>query len=91
MLDEMNNSTTEQQTETERTGTENENRAEEKTFTQEEVNKIVEKRLNRERQRLASAMGPADPREIELAERERRATERELRIDAAEIDRKSVV
>ena len=54
-----------------------------KTFTQEEVNKIVEKRLNRERQRLA-AMGPQTPKEMELAERERAVTEKELRLDAAE-------
>ena len=55
-----------------------------KTFTQEEVNKIVEKRLNRERQRLAAAMGPQTPKEMELAERERAVTEKELRLDAAE-------
>ena len=56
----------------------------EKTFTQEEVNKIVEKRLNRERQRLAGVFNSGDPREAALAERERALTEKELRIDARE-------
>ena len=57
---------------------------EEKTFTQEEVNKIVEKRLNRERQKFASVLNQDDPREAALAERERAVMARELRIDATE-------
>lgn len=56
-----------------------------KTFTQEEVDKIVEKRLSRERKRLSLAMGPQDPKEAELDERERIVAKRELRLDAAEI------
>ena len=65
-------------------GAEDGGQPEVKTFTQEEVNKIVEKRLNRERQRLAAAMGTQTPKELELAERERAVTEKELRLDAAE-------
>ena len=61
---------------------------EEKRFTQEEVDKIVEKRLNRERKKLAAAMGPGDPREIELSEREQAVAKKELQIEAAETFRK---
>ena len=57
-------------------------------FTQEEVNKIVEKRLSRERQKLAGVIGSDDPREIALAERERAVSEKELRLDTAETFRR---
>lgn len=66
------------------TGADQESRAEVKTFTQEEVDKIVEKRLNRERKKFASVLEGTDPREAELAERERAVAEKELRLDAAE-------
>ncbi len=79
---EMNVDTTGQQetaAQTEPTGAENE-----KTFTQEEVDKIVEKRLNRERKKFSSILNGDDPREAELVERERAVAEKELRIEATE-------
>ena len=57
----------------------------EKTFTQEEVDKIVEKRLNRERKKFSSLLNGNDPREAELEERERAITEKELRLEALEV------
>lgn len=84
MNNEMNVQDTEQQTaadQTEQTGAENENRAETKTFTQEEVDKIVEKRLSRERKKFASVLEGTDPREAELAERERAVAVKELQAD----------
>lgn len=53
-----------------------------KTFTQEEVNKIVENRLNRERRKLSSALIGEDPREAELAEREKAVLKKELQAEA---------
>ncbi len=53
-----------------------------KTFTQEEVDKIVEKRLNRERKKFSSLLNGDDPREADLAERERLLTIKELQVDA---------
>ena len=55
----------------------------EKTFTQEEVNKIVEKRLSRERQKIADLLGQ-DEAEKKLAEREKAVAYKEMRMEAAE-------
>lgn len=55
-----------------------------KTFTQDEVTAIVEKRLARERRKLTGVLGGTDPREADLDERERAASEREMRLDARE-------
>ena len=63
---------------TERTGAENESG---KIFTQEEVDKIVEKRLNRERKKFSALLNEVDPREAALEERERALTIRELQAD----------
>lgn len=60
----------------------NSQREEVRTFTQEEVNEIVEKRLNRERKKFTSIINADDPRERDLAERERTLLEKELRLDA---------
>lgn len=82
--EEMNVETTGQQgaaVQTEPTGADKENG---KTFTQEEVDKIVEKRLNRERKKFSSLLSGNDPREAELEERERAVAEKELRIEATE-------
>lgn len=59
-----------------------------KTFTQNEVNDIVEKRLNRERKKFATVLSGTDPKEAELDERERAVAEKELRIDTRELFRK---
>lgn len=56
----------------------------EKTFTQDEVNRIVEKRLNRERSRLNGLLKEDDPREAALADRERAVAIKELQADARE-------
>lgn len=56
-----------------------------KTFTQDEVNDIVEKRLNRERKKFSHMVNGGDPKELELAERERALDERELRIDMKDV------
>lgn len=77
MPEEMNMENMEQQNAAEDTGDTGKETV--KTFTQDEVNKIVEKRLNRERQKLAGMLGPADPREQALREREQAITEKELR------------
>ena len=53
-----------------------------KTFTQEEVDKIVEKRLIRERKKFANVLDGKDPREEEIEERERAVAIRELQADA---------
>lgn len=53
-----------------------------KTFTQEEVDKIVEKRLNRERKKFSSLLNGDDLREAEFAERERALEIKELKADA---------
>lgn len=53
-----------------------------KTFTQEEVDKIVEKRLNRERRKFSSMINGEDPREADLEEREKALAVRELQADA---------
>ena len=57
--------------------------SQDKTFTQEEVDKIVEKRLSRERKKLASALGDPDPREQAVIERERAVEIKELRAEAS--------
>lgn len=82
VIEENNVETTEQQeaaAQTEPTGAEKETG---KTFTQEEVDKIVEKRLNRERKKFSSLLNGEDPREADLAEREKAVTIKELRADA---------
>ncbi len=56
----------------------------EKTFTQDEVNRIVEKRLNRERSRLNGLLKEDDPREAALLEREKAVAVKELQADARE-------
>ena len=52
--------------------------------TQEGVNRIVEKRLNRERSRLNGLLKEDDPREAALADRERAVAIKELQADARE-------
>lgn len=54
-----------------------------KTFTEEEVNDIVRKRLNREREKLTKAFEEGT-RESDLDERERNILKRELRADTLE-------
>lgn len=73
---------------TERSGAENKKtdvQGTGKTFTQDEVNKIVENRLKRERQKITEVMNQADPREAALMEKERMLNEKELRIEALDI------
>lgn len=53
----------------------------EKTFTQREVDEIVEKRLRRERKKFTGILNGEDPREVELAERERAVAIKEARIE----------
>lgn len=55
-------------------------RGEERTFTQEEVEEIVKKRLARERKKAARGADGEDP----LTERENSLAERELRLTARE-------
>lgn len=50
-----------------------------KTFTQEEVNKIVEKRLARERSKLSSLFN--DPREVEISKKEKELDIKETNIE----------
>lgn len=52
-----------------------------KTFTQEEVDKIVEKRLNRERKKFTSMLEGKDPKQMELEERENAVTKKELQLE----------
>ena len=54
-----------------------------KTFTEEEVNAIVQKRLNREREKLTKAFEEGT-RESDLDERERKILRRELKADTLE-------
>lgn len=54
-----------------------------RTFTEEEVNDIVRKRLNREREKLTKAFEEGT-RESDLDERERKILRRELRADTLE-------
>jgi len=79
-MDENNVLGTEQQETAESTPQE-----EVKTFTQEEVDKIVEKRLNRERRKLTGMLNGEDPREASIMERERAVTIRELRADTKDM------
>ena len=90
MNEELNQQTTEQQAVTQTgennttqvEGTPSENEV--KTFTQEEVDKIVEKRLARERQKFENQLREytGSPIERELSKREREVTKRELMADA---------
>ena len=57
---------------------------EEKLFTQDELNAIVQKRLDRERKRLEVLSSDSDTIRKNLIERERAITERELRAEARE-------
>jgi organic radical activating enzyme len=63
----------------------NDTQSDVKTFTQDEVNEIVEKRLNRERKKFTSVLNGGDPREVELTERERSVEIKELRANALEM------
>lgn len=56
----------------------------EKKFSQDEVNSIVQKRLDRERKRYDLLTGDADTLRQNLIERERAIAERERRADARE-------
>lgn len=56
---------------------------EEKTFTTEEVNEIVQRRLAREREKLSKAFQEGT-KESDLDERERKILKRELRADVVE-------
>ncbi len=56
----------------------------ERTFTQDEVNDIVQKRLAKERERLSKVF-QEEKQVSELEERERNILKRELRADAIEI------
>ena len=90
MNEELNQQTTEQQAVTQTgenkttqiEGTPSENEV--KTFTQDEVDKIVEKRLARERQKFENQLREytGSPIERELSKREREVTKRELMADA---------
>lgn len=88
MDEEMNVHGTEQQEAADQTAPEGaENKTEPgtgKTFTQEEVNKIVENRLKRERQKFSEVLNQGDPREMAIAERERAVEAKELRMEATE-------
>lgn len=53
-----------------------------KTFTQEEVNKIVENRLARERKKLGAMFN--DPRESELSKKESEMSLKETKLDMRE-------
>lgn len=90
MNEELNQQTTEQQTVTQ-TGENNTTQTEGapsenevKTFTQEEVDKIIEKRLARERQKFENQLREytGSPIERELSKREKEVTRRELMADA---------
>lgn len=52
-----------------------------KTFTQKEVDDIVEKRLRRERKKFTGLLNGEDPRELELAEREKAVAIKEAQIE----------
>ena len=65
------------------TGKEKADQKEVKTFTQEEVDKIIQKRLTREREKLTKAFEEGT-RESDLDERERNITRRELKADTLE-------
>lgn len=67
---EENNVTTQNGDSTQQEGENNANQSE-KTFTQEDVNRIVQERLTRERSRAGQSL---EDREIELARRENRLT-----------------
>ncbi len=74
MSEEMNTVLKEQQ---EKTGEETAG----KTFTQEEVDKIVEKRLNRERKKFTNMLEGKDPKQMEIEERETAVSKRELQLE----------
>lgn len=67
----------------EKTGEEKADQREVKTFTQEEVDKIIQKRLTREREKITKAFEEGT-RESDLDERERNITKRELKADTLE-------
>lgn len=74
------NETTEDVQSTEETGAEQQQ--EEKTFTQDEVNAMIEKRLARERKKVSNIISGKDPKELELDEREKTVTKREMQVTA---------
>ena len=57
---------------------------EERKFTQQEVNAIIEKRLKRERERMNALVNGQDPAVVDIQTREKAVTARELRIEAKE-------
>ena len=57
---------------------------EQRTFSQDEVNAIVQKRLERERERSNSLLGSGEAFRDELLKREKAVTEREFRATARE-------
>ena len=61
-------------------GTDAEQQQEQKTFTQEEVDGIVEKRLARERKKFSGMLAGKDPKELELDEREKAVAKKEMRL-----------
>lgn len=83
MNEEINVVSTEQQDVADSQETGKDTQMEVKTFSQDEVNEIVEKRLIRERRKYASIPG-LDPKEVEIAEREQTLVERELKFNARE-------
>lgn len=53
-----------------------------KTFTQEDVDKIVKDRLAREQKKYAGLLAGKDPKELELDERENAVARKEMQITA---------
>lgn len=83
MLENINvNNTVQQQAEN---NIEAQKESEIKTFTQEEVDDIVEKRLKRERNRFSQMLNGRDPKEQEYAEREEALAKRELQLEMRDI------
>lgn len=77
-------STTEEKDGKEQDSTEQtQNPDDEKKYTDADVDRIVSKRLNRERKRLSEALGKGE-KETELEIRERKVLERELKMDVKE-------
>ena len=66
---------------------EQDTQVEEKSFTQKEVDKIVEQRLARERKKFTNMLEGKDPRESAIEEREKNVLVKELQADAKDIFR----
>lgn len=73
-----------EQQEQQQAGNQGENQQQEKTFTQEQVNKIVEERLARERNKYENIRKGMSPEAAELTEREKNLTRREMTFEAKE-------